>query len=58
MLTKIGDGAYGDVFKAQDENGNIVALKKMRITIENEGMPSTVIREISILRELAHPNIV
>ncbi len=58
QFEKIGDGAYGDVYKATDENGQVFALKKMRITIENEGMPSTVIREISILREFSHPNIV
>ena len=30
----------------------------MKIQIENEGVPSTVIREISLLAELNHPNIV
>lgn len=54
----MGDGAYGDVYKARDRNGQIVAMKKMKLQIGNEGMPSTVIREISILREISHPNIV
>ena len=36
----------------------IVALKKIRLESEEEGVPSTAIREISILKELQHPNIV
>ena len=35
-----------------------VALKKIKLETEDEGVPSTAIREISILRELQHPNIV
>ncbi len=37
---------------------NFVALKKIRLENEDEGMPSTAMREISILKELNHPNIV
>jgi serine/threonine protein kinase len=55
----LGDGAYGEVFKAQNKiTKQIVALKQMKLLIESEGVPSTVIREISILREFSHPNIV
>ena len=35
-----------------------VALKKIRLESEEEGIPSTAIREISLLKELNHPNIV
>jgi cyclin-dependent kinase 1 len=38
--------------------GKFVAMKKIRLESEDEGVPSTAIREISMLRELRHPNIV
>ena len=56
---KIGMGTYGDVFKAFDTKFNcFVALKKMKIQNDNEGIPSTALREISLLKGLKHPNIV
>jgi cyclin-dependent kinase len=47
------------VYKARDldSDGRIVALKKIRLEAEDEGVPSTAIREISLLREMKHPNI-
>lgn len=46
-------GTYGVVFKAKDlDTGNIVALKRIRLEAEDEGVPSTSIREISLLKEL------
>jgi cyclin-dependent kinase len=49
----------GIVYKAKDRvTGDIVALKKIRLEAEDEGIPSTAIREISLLKELQHPNIV
>lgn len=57
-LEKIGEGTYGIVYKAQDTSGGIYALKKIRLEQEDEGIPSTAIREISLLKELQHPNIV
>ena len=39
-------------------NGEFFALKKIRLESEDEGIPSTAIREISLLKELNHPNIV
>ena len=57
---KIGEGTYGVVYKAEDNlhNNRLVALKKIRLESEEEGIPSTAIREVSILRELKHDNIV
>lgn len=57
-LEKIGEGTYGIVYKAKDTTGGIYALKKIRLEQEDEGIPSTAIREISLLKELQHPNIV
>lgn len=58
-LEKIGEGTYGIVYKAKDhKSGEIIALKKIRLEAEDEGIPSTAIREISLLKELQHCNIV
>jgi cyclin-dependent kinase len=47
------------VYKARDRvTKEIVALKKIRLEAEDEGVPSTAIREISLLKELPHVNIV
>lgn len=53
-------GTYGVVYKARDlaNGGRIVALKKIRLEAEDEGVPSTAIREISLLKEMKDPNIV
>lgn len=52
-------GTYGIVYKAQNKiTGEIVALKRIRLDNEEEGVPCTAIREISLLKELEHPNIV
>lgn len=56
---KIGTGTYGVVYKALDTQTNkLIALKKILLDVEPEGIPSTAIREICILRELTHENIV
>merc|ERR1712050_430328 len=57
-LEKVGEGTYGVVYKAQDPQGEIYALKTIRLEAEDEGIPSTAIREISLLKELQHPNVV
>lgn len=58
-LEKLGEGTYGIVYKVRDnKNNTVVALKKIRLENEDEGMPSTAMREIAILKELDHVNIV
>ncbi|XP_034937551.1 cyclin-dependent kinase 2 [Chelonus insularis] len=58
-IEKIGEGTYGVVYKARDRvTGKLVALKRIRFATETEGVPSTAIREISLLKDLTHPNIV
>lgn len=39
-------------------SAELVALKKVRLENEKEGFPITAIREIKILRQLSHENIV
>jgi len=58
-IEKIGEGTYGVVFKGRNKKtGEYVAIKKIRMESEDEGIPSTAIREVSLLKELVHPNIV
>ncbi|XP_078080543.1 cyclin-dependent kinase 1 [Mustelus asterias] len=58
-IEKIGEGTYGVVYKGRHKTTQqIVAMKKIRLESEEEGVPSTAIREISLLKELQHPNIV
>ncbi|KAH6558927.1 hypothetical protein KP509_1Z037600 [Ceratopteris richardii] len=58
-VEKIGEGTYGVVYKAKDRVTNeTIALKKIRLEQEDEGVPSTAIREISLLKEMQHGNIV
>ncbi|XP_026677366.1 cyclin-dependent kinase 12 [Diaphorina citri] len=59
MIAQIGEGTYGQVYKASDRRTNeLVALKKVRLENEKEGFPITAVREIKILRQLNHKNIV
>ncbi|XP_013392042.1 cyclin-dependent-like kinase 5 [Lingula anatina] len=58
-LEKIGEGTYGTVFKAKNrETCEIVALKRVRLDDDDEGVPSSALREICLLKELKHKNIV
>lgn len=58
-LEKLGEGTYGVVYKARNlETDETVAIKKIRLEKEDDGVPSTAIREISLLKNLKHPNIV
>ncbi|NWR66466.1 CDK5 kinase, partial [Bucorvus abyssinicus] len=57
-LEKIGEGTYGTVFKAKNrETHEIVALKRVRLDDDDEGVPSSALREICLLKELKHKNI-
>ena len=55
-------GAYGTVYRARDKTTEtIVALKKMRFSLTEDGVPMAILREISLLKQLEkfdHPNIV
>ncbi|MEQ2200387.1 Cell division protein kinase 1, partial [Xenoophorus captivus] len=50
---------YGVVYKGRHKaTGQVVAMKKIRLESEEEGVPSTAVREVSLLQELKHPNVV
>ncbi|KAJ3360053.1 kinase subunit of RNA polymerase II carboxy-terminal domain kinase I [Kappamyces sp. JEL0680] len=64
--SQVGEGTYGQVFKAQNKKtGGYVALKKLYLKEDDkgkeknrDGFPITSIREIEILRSLNHENVV
>lgn len=61
MVDKVllGEGTYGKVYKARSvRTGEWVAMKQMKPDAQEEGMPPTAIREIAIIKELSHINIV
>jgi len=59
MMDVLGEGTYGKVRKARCRiNGELRALKQMKVGNKEEGVPSTAIREIAILKVLSHENIV
>ncbi|ODQ65555.1 Pkinase-domain-containing protein, partial [Nadsonia fulvescens var. elongata DSM 6958] len=67
VLSKLGEGTFGQVFKAVDKRsvqkcggatGRIVALKKIIVHNEKEGFPITALREIRILKSLRHDNVI
>ena len=57
-INKIGEGTYGVVYVAENkQTGDFVAVKQIKL--DSDGCaPSTAVREISVLKELVHPNIV
>ncbi|KAF8819336.1 putative cell-cycle-associated protein kinase [Cardiosporidium cionae] len=60
IVKVVGEGTYGTVFHALDtKNGNVdVALKKVNIHSSKDGFPRTALREISLLQQLNHKNII
>lgn len=57
----IGQGAYGIVYRGtKEDTGQTVAIKRIPFAdaTPEGGVPCNVIREISLLRELDHPNVV
>ncbi|KAI1310817.1 Cyclin-dependent kinase 10 [Mortierella claussenii] len=58
-LNKVGEGTYGVVYRARDKKtGEVVALKRIRMERENDGLPISSLREIKLLKTLRHDNIV
>ena len=57
-LAQVGEGMYGYVYRALDQRGQKVALKRMIIHKEHLGFPLCAVREIKFLKQLTHKNIV
>lgn len=58
-VEKIGEGTYGIVFKGRNRNtGQCIALKKIWLNQDDDGVPATALREIAMLKELRHENVV
>ncbi|PYI10100.1 Pkinase-domain-containing protein [Aspergillus sclerotiicarbonarius CBS 121057] len=58
FLGKLGEGTFGEVYKARSKRDNtIVALKKILMHNERDGFPITALREIKLLKMLSHTNI-
>jgi serine/threonine protein kinase len=59
ILSRIGTGKYGKVFKARDlRSGDFVAIKKIRLDEDDDGVPHWAIREISFLKSTRHENVI
>jgi serine/threonine protein kinase len=55
----LGKGTYGTVVKAVNtKTKEEIAIKKIKLDVETEGIPATALREIAILKHYQHPNVV
>ena len=58
ILSFLGEGSYGKVFKAREiSTGRVIAVKKMSIG-DSQSKYNKIIKEINLLKSLDHPNIV
>ncbi|UZJ51964.1 hypothetical protein CBS101457_001284 [Exobasidium rhododendri] len=58
-LAKVGEGTYAAVFLAKNiKTGEKVAIKKIKVANSGDGMDISAIREVKVLRELQHNNVI
>ncbi len=58
-LNRVGEGTYGVVYRARDtKTDEVVALKRMRMDREKDGMPVSALREVHVLLRCRHENVV
>ncbi|KYK57453.1 Calcium/calmodulin-dependent/calcium-dependent protein kinase [Drechmeria coniospora] len=60
LLEKMGDGAFSNVYRARDREGDRgeVAIKVVRKYEMNSMQRSNILKEVQIMRQLDHPNII
>jgi serine/threonine protein kinase len=55
----LGKGTYGEVVRAQHEKTQeVVAIKIIRGDVDNEGVPANALREIVLMKNYEHNNLV
>uniref|UniRef100_A0A8C3CSA4 cyclin-dependent kinase n=1 Tax=Cairina moschata TaxID=8855 RepID=A0A8C3CSA4_CAIMO len=58
-LGKVGEGSYGVVFKCRNKDtGQVVAIKKFLESEEDPVIRKIALREVRMLKQLKHPNLV
>ncbi|KAJ4271305.1 MAPK-activated protein kinase Srk1 [Fusarium torreyae] len=60
LTDKMGDGAFSNVYRARDTTGEQgdVAIKVVRKYEMNSMQRSNILKEVQIMRQLDHPNII
>ncbi|KAE8144109.1 kinase-like domain-containing protein [Aspergillus avenaceus] len=60
LLDKMGDGAFSNVYRAKDSTGEHgeVAIKVVRKFEMNSNQRANILKEVQIMRQIDHPNIV
>lgn len=60
LLEKMGDGAFSNVYRARDLTGEYseVGIKVVRKYEMNSMQRSNILKEVQIMRQLDHPNII
>lgn len=58
VIKILGSGSYGIVMLAVDEFGNKYAIKEIQNVTETRGVDGYSLREISLLKEIEHENVV
>ncbi|KAH7367655.1 kinase-like domain-containing protein [Plectosphaerella cucumerina] len=60
LLEKMGDGAFSNVYRARDTEGQYgeVGIKVVRKYEMNSMQRSNILKEVQIMRQLDHPNII
>uniref|UniRef100_L2FPS8 Calcium calmodulin-dependent protein n=1 Tax=Colletotrichum fructicola (strain Nara gc5) TaxID=1213859 RepID=L2FPS8_COLFN len=61
LVEKMGDGAFSNVYRAKDttgEHGGECAIKVVRKYEMNSMQRANILKEVQIMRQLDHPNII